>query len=283
MPQHLVDEIAGNVAVIAGEAGDEALAIGGTTQRQGGELQPGDPPFGARVQGMAPLGRDPLRCRLLEKPRRLLGREAQVVDADFDELSTRAQPRERQAGFRAAADHEVEIGRLVLDHEGHCVEYLLRLHDFEIVEHEDERVALRRHVVHQRGEDYGPAQRRARELLERCRAQLRAAAAHGAHHVGEESPELVVALLEREPGDGERRAGDPRGDGGCLAEAGWRRDDGDAPPRRLGQPRDDARSRQHLRPDGRHQQLGGQQLLGEKVPDPPALGRHDISSSEGQL
>ena len=103
------------------------------------------------------LRREPQRHRLLQEARRLVEREAQVVDGDLGELAARAQPRQRQVGLAAGAEHEVEVGRLVVENEGDRIEHLLRLHDLEVVEHEGERRALRRQVVEQRAEDGRPA------------------------------------------------------------------------------------------------------------------------------
>ena len=48
--EHLVDEVVDDEAVVTGEAGDEPGDVVTALQREGGELQGGDPSFGADLQ-----------------------------------------------------------------------------------------------------------------------------------------------------------------------------------------------------------------------------------------
>ena len=48
--QHLLDQVVHDVAVVAGERGDERADVGTSLHGQRGQLQRGDPPLGARLQ-----------------------------------------------------------------------------------------------------------------------------------------------------------------------------------------------------------------------------------------
>ena len=49
--EHLLDEVVEDVAVVAGEPGDEGRDVLAPLQRDGGELQGRDPPLGAVLEG----------------------------------------------------------------------------------------------------------------------------------------------------------------------------------------------------------------------------------------
>ncbi len=50
----------------------------------------------------------------------LVGREAQVGGADLDQLALRAQSCQRQRGIGARGDHQVQLGRQVLQQDTSC-------------------------------------------------------------------------------------------------------------------------------------------------------------------
>ena len=108
--QHLLDQVVDDVAVVAGEAGDEAGDVVAPLHRERRQLQRGDPALGA------PLQRGDVACRqvqahhLVEVGRRLVGREAQVGGADLDQLAARAQAGQRQRRIGPAGDHQVQRG-----------------------------------------------------------------------------------------------------------------------------------------------------------------------------
>lgn len=86
-------------------------------------------------------------------PRGLLGREAQIGGAELDELATPSQPGQRQRRVGAAGDHQVELGRQVLQQEGHPVLDLAGVDDVVVVEHQHDLVRERAELVEQRGQD----------------------------------------------------------------------------------------------------------------------------------
>jgi hypothetical protein len=50
--QDLVDEVVDDEPVVTGEAGDERAGVVAVLERQGGELQGRDPPFGPALEGV---------------------------------------------------------------------------------------------------------------------------------------------------------------------------------------------------------------------------------------
>jgi hypothetical protein len=89
--QDLFDEVVDDVAVIPGEPGDEAGDVVSSLHRQRGQLERGDPAFGASLQG-----RDVVRGQLqpgdvVEVGRHLVEGEAQVGGSDLDQLAARPQ------------------------------------------------------------------------------------------------------------------------------------------------------------------------------------------------
>jgi hypothetical protein len=85
--QHLLDEVVDDVPVVPGEPGDEAGHVVPTPHRQRGQLERGDPAFGASLQGRD-VGRSQLESGdVVEVGRRLVEGEAQVSGSDLDQLA----------------------------------------------------------------------------------------------------------------------------------------------------------------------------------------------------
>ena len=105
--QDLLDQVVDDVAVVPGEAGDEAGDVVAPLHRERRQLERGDPAFGAPLQRGDVLRRQLQPHHLVEVRGGLVGREAQVGRADLDELAARAQAGQRQRRVGAAGDHQV--------------------------------------------------------------------------------------------------------------------------------------------------------------------------------
>ncbi len=95
--EHLVDQVVDDVAVVARESGDEPGDVVAALHRQRGQLQRGDPAFGAPLQVC-----DVERCehqshRFREVSRGFVERETQFGSTDLDEFTD-----ERAAGQAVA-------------------------------------------------------------------------------------------------------------------------------------------------------------------------------------
>ena len=87
-------------------------------QRQRGQLQAGDPAFGARFQGGDVLCREVETHRLVEESGGFGRGEAQVGDAQLGQLAAAAQPGQRQLRILARGDDQPHLGWQVLEQEG---------------------------------------------------------------------------------------------------------------------------------------------------------------------
>ena len=84
--QDLVDQIVHDVAVVAGESPDEPGNVLVALHRERGQLQAGNPAFGARFQGGDVLRREVEAHHLVEKAGGFGGGKAQVGGAQFGQL-----------------------------------------------------------------------------------------------------------------------------------------------------------------------------------------------------
>ena len=114
--EHLLGQVVQDIAVAAGERGDEAVDVGLPAQRQARQLQPGRPALGPRGQrrgdrvrqrrtGPRPAGRS---RDLLQQRRRLPRREPQVRGAQLGQLPAGPQPRQGQGRVAAAGQRQVQ-------------------------------------------------------------------------------------------------------------------------------------------------------------------------------
>ena len=119
--QDLLDQVVDDVAVVAGEAGDEAGDVVAALHRQRRQLQRGDPALGARLQRGDVRAGQVQAHHLVEVGGGLVGGEAQVGGADLDQLAARPQPGQRQRRIGAAGDHQVQPRGQVVEQERHPV------------------------------------------------------------------------------------------------------------------------------------------------------------------
>ena len=119
--QDLLDQVVDDVAVVPREPGDEAGDVVAPLHRQRRQLEGGDPPFGAPLEGLD-VARRQCQAHDVVQVRGSLGRrEAQVRGADLDELAARPQAAERQRRIGTRGDHEMDAWRQVLQQERHPV------------------------------------------------------------------------------------------------------------------------------------------------------------------
>ena len=115
--EHLLGEVVDDVAVVAGETGDERAGVLAALHRQRGQLQRGDPAFGACLERGDVALAQPQTHRAVEVGRGLLGGEAQVGGADLDQLTACPQLGQRQRRVGPGGEDDVQLRRLVLEQE----------------------------------------------------------------------------------------------------------------------------------------------------------------------
>ena len=101
--QDLFHQVVDDVAVVTGEARDEARDVVAALHRERRQLERGDPALGAPLQ-RGDVARGQVQPHhLVEVRGGLVGREAQVGGTDLDELAPRAQASQRQRRVGALA------------------------------------------------------------------------------------------------------------------------------------------------------------------------------------
>ena len=150
--QHLLDQVVDDVPVVPGEPGDEAADVVAPLEGERSELQRGDPPLRPLLQGRD-VGRGQVQSRhLVEVRGGLLGREAQVGGTDLDQLAAHPPTGQWQVGVGAGADHDVHVGRKVLQQEDHPLADLVTVDQVVVVEHQPHARRRRGQLVQHRGE-----------------------------------------------------------------------------------------------------------------------------------
>ena len=197
--QHLLDEVVEDVPVVPGEPGDEAADVTAPLDRECGELKRGDPPLGAFLQGLDVLRGQVQSRRLVEVRGCLVGREAQVGGPDLHQLAAHPPARQRQIRVGTGAQHDVHVGREVLQQEDHPVADIVTLDQVVVVEDQPDLARCCRELVEQGGEHQIGRHWGGREELQRTRADTGHRHLERGHHVGPEGRRLVVSRVEREP------------------------------------------------------------------------------------
>jgi hypothetical protein len=227
--QDLLDQVVDDVAIVPGEALDEAGDVLAPLYRERRQLEGGDPPFGARLQ-RGDIARAEIQPhRLVEICGGLVRREAQICRADLGEFAPRPQASQRQRWVGTAGDHHVELLGKVLQQERHPALDVRPVDHVVVVEHQHDVVRPRAELVEQRRED-----RLDRRWPGRLKKGKRGSSNLWRHrlqrsdHVGPEGRGLVVARVEGEPRSRwstGRDGGQPLRHHRRLAEAGRRGDE----------------------------------------------------------
>ena len=138
--QDLLDQVVDDVAVVPGEARDEAGDVVSTLHRERRELERGDPAFGAPLERRdIPRGQVQVH-HLVEVCGGLVRREAQIGRADLDQFAARPQASQRQRRIGAGGDHQVDPRREVLQEERHAALDVAGVDQVVVVEHQHDVV-----------------------------------------------------------------------------------------------------------------------------------------------
>ena len=237
--QHLGDEVAGDVAVVAGERGDELAGVARVPlQGEGGKLETRDPSLGAGLEGGDGIGREVQAHGLVEERGGLFHGKAQVALADLGDLAPGAPLVQGQGRVLPGVDGGVHQGRLAFEEKAHDLVHRFRGDELVVVEDEGEGAGGGGDVVDQGGDQAVDGSGACRGEPRRVEHRLDGAPdapvnlLQGRDEVVEELDRVVVTLVEGNPGDLARAGADPLGDEGSLAKAGRRGDEREpvAPP-----------------------------------------------------
>ncbi len=200
--QDLFGQVVDDVAVVPGEAGDEAGDVVATLHRKSSELERGYPSLGAFFQSSHVLPCELQSHGPVEVGSGLGGGEPQVCRTDLDQFSTGAQPGDRERGIGTAGNHQVKLWRQVIEQERHTFLDLARLDQVVVVEHQHDVVSGRAEVIEERREYEVDRRRLGRgQELKLVRTDRRRHCSQGGDDIRPERSGVVVASIDRQPCD----------------------------------------------------------------------------------
>ena len=119
-------------------------------QRQGGELQRGDPSFGADLQCLH-LGCGQREVHDAVQVRDgFVGREAQVCRADLEQFTPCTEATERPRRVGPGREHQMDLCRKVFEDERGGLVHLGRIDEVVVIEHHDQLALDASQVVQER-------------------------------------------------------------------------------------------------------------------------------------
>ena len=248
--QDFFNQIVQHEMVAAGERFDEAGGVLMSLHRNRGQLQPGNPAFGAGFQGGDVFRREVEAHHLVEKSGGFGGGKAQVGGAQFGQLARGAQPGQGELRILTGGDDQVHLRRQVLEQKGE---------------------GMCQPVWHQsRGSRQGPGRNvSGMVVISLSRAVsidsvgggcgdwstpstpspiCRRNRLQSSDEVGQKACGVVIPFVQRQPGHRPVATGDPFADQRGFAEAGGGGDEGQFAVQPLVQPLDQAGAKNNLRP-----------------------------------
>ena len=175
--------------------------------RQRGQLQPGRPALGARLERGHERGIELQLHHLVEERLRFVGGEPEVGGPHLHELATRTQTRQRERRVRPSGHRQRDLRRQVVQEEGHRLVDGGRVDDVVVVERHHRGTGEHVEIVDQADQD-GVGWRGGAGLQqgERVDPGFGFDGLDRRHEVGQEQPEVGVARVERQPGHPALRA-----------------------------------------------------------------------------
>ena len=144
------DQIVHDVAVVAGEGSYKLGYVLAPAQREGCQLEAGNPAFGARFQCGDICRREVEAHHLVEKVGSFGRRKPQVGGAQLGQLVPNAQTGQRERWILAGGNDQVDLGGQALDQKGKRIVNRLGINDMVIIQHEDKRILDGGDVIEQR-------------------------------------------------------------------------------------------------------------------------------------
>ena len=182
------------------EPGDVSSA-GMRPGRQSGQLQPGRPAFGAQLERGHEDGIELELHHLVEEHVRFVGGEPEVGGPHLHQFATRTQARQRERRVRPSRHRQRDVGRQVVQQEGHRLVYGGPVDHVVVVECQHRRTGEHVEIVDQT--DQGGVGRRAGAGLEqgeRVDPRVGFNRLDRGHEVRQERPQVGVASIQRQPG-----------------------------------------------------------------------------------
>jgi hypothetical protein len=225
--QDLLAQVVGDEAVVRAEALDGGLDVAGATEPERCKRDGGGPSFGALEEQPDPAPVQ-LDARALDDERAHFGFcERQVVRAKLVELAPGAEVGQTEVGVDPGDRDETDAGRHVGDGVVERGQRVVPRDGLEVVQHDHDPVAVRgervQHVVDRELDRRADRQ----EMPQRALSETAPHTVEGGRDVPPQLHRVVVALVERDPGDRGVMGRGPGPDGCALAVAGGRGDQGE--------------------------------------------------------
>ena len=201
--QDLRRQVVDDVAIVAGEGGDEVVGVVASPQREGGHVQAGRPPLGPVDEPGHVDGIEFQPVVLVEQVGRLGDREPEVGDGDLAQVPSGPMPGDVEGRLDPGGDHQLEPGRRMVQQEGHRLVHLGARDQVVVVDHQRGPTGQRDHLVDElraalprRGSSPGVTRSSRRSLSDR-----RGDRPQRLDHVQEEADRVVVTPVQRDPGE----------------------------------------------------------------------------------
>ena len=197
--EHLVGEVVDDEAIVACEVGDERGDVVTALQRQGGELQRGDPSFGADLQCLH-LGFGQREVHHAVQVRDgFVDREAEVCGADLEQFTACTEATERPRRVGPGCQHQMDVCRKVFEDERRGLVHLGRIDEVVVIEDDDQLALDASQVVQERCQHTVQRRCAVRQQCDRILADVRRDDPHGGDDVGPEEARVGVTTVERDP------------------------------------------------------------------------------------
>ena len=204
--QDFFDQIVQHETVSAGEGPDEPGGVLSPLHRERGQLQAGDPAFGAGFQGGDVFRREVQAHHLVEKFGGFGRGKTQVGGAQLGQLAPGAQAGQGQLWVLAGGDDQVHLRRQVLEQKGEGIVDRSGIDHVVVVKDEDEIVRDGGDFVEQGRQDrFGRRWLRGLERTQHPCSNLRRNRLQGGDEVGQKAGGVVIPFVQRQPGGRSRR------------------------------------------------------------------------------
>ena len=202
------------------ELADRGVRVLEPPQPDGGEEHGRRPALGPVVQELDVIGVQGDPVAFDEELARLGGRERQLVGAQLGEVAGGAQPRQAERRVRAGQGDEPEVGRQTPQRVRERGQWVGLGHRLKVVEHEVDRAAVRGDPVHQLVDRPFDQAGVCAEPAERAPPEVGADAVDRGREVRPQAHRVVVARIERDPGERRVAVRGPGPHRGRLAVSG---------------------------------------------------------------
>ena len=267
--QNLFHQIVQHELVAAGEGLDEASGVWMSLQGQRGQVQAGNPAFGAPFQGGDVLSFEGETHPLGEKLRGFGSGKPQVGGAQFGQLAPGTEPGQGQWWIFTGGDDQVHPRGQMLDEIRERLVNRFGIEQVVVVQDQDEMVRNGGQVIEQgRQQRFDGWGLRGLEHPHQPSSNRWRKGLHRRDEVRQKAGGVILLCVQRQPGRWCTAFGQPLREQGGFAKTGGGRDERERTLRSLRESREEMRAAHEVRAWQGSIELGGQQQREDIVPHP---------------